>query len=641
MPTLRSDVIIAMKADTRGVDQARASLLSLRDVGQGIGIAAGAGAFQAGTSALTSFLKRGIDFNAQLETAQIGIAAIFRQFDEKGQFKSFEDAMTASARAVSLLRKEAETSPATFSSLLGAFQATTGAMTSAGIPMEKQVTLINRMSQALAALGIRSEQVTQETRALITGNITEDAAAARILGIRKADVDAAKEQGRLYEFLNQKTAAFGEAGKRASGTYSVAVSNLNDALDALASKLAGPLSRALTQTAGDLTKAIGSLSAQDIRDIADGLASAARLAGKFAEGMLEVAKHAKEIGLVLAALKTAQIGTGLTRSLLAGAASSGAVAAAGGSGAALAAGGAALGVAAAVITVATASIAIGTMLGKAIGEPVANALVPTTQGNKSDDLVIRMARAATVGDRASFDKAMGDLRTWKQKDRPAVEWFGSYSTPKAILDAEAAAVKYAQVLEQVTADKARLARIAEYGERNSASIDARAALRARLDANEAALKYGTGADDKSRSALDKAAGRGAELRFGMATPEEQRAMAKATFEAAMKAAKEAGAAVLTDPSSAAKLRKAEADNALLESAAAYTKTLAPGQAAKPADLAPLFADSFSRIGGYQGGASLDTIPASQLDEARRANKFAEESLKVQKEIKAALSPGFA
>jgi type IV secretory pathway VirB2 component (pilin) len=37
----------------------------------------------------------------------------------------------------------------------------------------------------LSGLGIRSDQLLQESRALVTGNITEDAAAARILGITK------------------------------------------------------------------------------------------------------------------------------------------------------------------------------------------------------------------------------------------------------------------------------------------------------------------------------------------------------------------------------------------------------------------------------------------------------------------------
>lgn len=142
-------------------------------------------------------VQRGVEFNATLQTAELGIAAILKQFDDVGRFKTFDDAMAASASAIELLKQKAKESPATFQELVGAFQGTAGAMAAANIPLQDQVNLIVNMSQALSGLGIHSSQILQETRALITGNINANAAAAKILGITAADITAAKAQGEL------------------------------------------------------------------------------------------------------------------------------------------------------------------------------------------------------------------------------------------------------------------------------------------------------------------------------------------------------------------------------------------------------------------------------------------------------------
>jgi len=92
-------------------------------------------------------------------------------------------------------------------------------MAAANIAMGDQIKLIVNMSQALAGLGIREEQILQETRALITGNINADAEAAKTLGITSADITAAKAQGNLYEFLASKISSFAEAGERGKTTF--------------------------------------------------------------------------------------------------------------------------------------------------------------------------------------------------------------------------------------------------------------------------------------------------------------------------------------------------------------------------------------------------------------------------------------
>lgn len=203
-------------------------------------------------------IKSGVGFNEQLEQAELGIAAVLKQFDSAGKFKTFDDALRASASAIELLKQKAKESPASFSDLVQAFQGTAGAMASAGIPLQKQVDLVVTMSQTLAGLGIRSDQILQETRALITGNINADAQAAKILQITAADIAQAKQKGQLYEFLAGKVASFGEAARRGAGSLATLRSNFGDALEQGAAKAMERLNEALKGMYRNLTDLVES-----------------------------------------------------------------------------------------------------------------------------------------------------------------------------------------------------------------------------------------------------------------------------------------------------------------------------------------------------------------------------------------------
>lgn len=205
---------------------------------------------------LKEAVRQGVAFNATLQTSQLGVAAILKQFDQSGELQDFDKALLKAADGIELLKAKAVESPANFKDLVGAFQAVSGAASAANIPLERQVNLVVLMSQALAGLGIRSEQIIQESRALLTGNITEDAMAAKILGITKAQIDQAKEQGQLYEFLTGKLNAFAEAGARSAETYTTALSNLNDIWEQTLAAITKPVFEVLTESYLSLQKTL-------------------------------------------------------------------------------------------------------------------------------------------------------------------------------------------------------------------------------------------------------------------------------------------------------------------------------------------------------------------------------------------------
>jgi hypothetical protein len=239
-------------------------------------------------------VERGIQFNATVQDATLGVAAVIKQFDDTGKIKNFDDALALSTEALNQLKIEARQSPATLQQLVSAFQAISGAALGAGVSLKDTVSLTTLMSQALAGLGIRSEQIIQESRALITGNINEDAAAAKILGITKAQIDLAKEQGQLFEFLSDKLGAFKEAASRGTENYTTALSNLEDAIDAVAGEATEDLFEVITESILSLSEAIADPNFQaGLKPFIDDLTRLVKVVSEFGD---ESARNLDKVG---------------------------------------------------------------------------------------------------------------------------------------------------------------------------------------------------------------------------------------------------------------------------------------------------------------------------------------------------------
>lgn len=254
---------------------------------------------------LAQSVQTGVALNSQLETVRIGVAAVLKQFDQTGSLRTFSDAMRMSTEAVEMLRIKAAKSPATFQALATAYQGTAGAMAQAGFTIRQQVDLIALMSQTLGGLGIQSDQILQESRALLTGNITEDAMAAKILGITKAQVDAAKEQGQLFDFLSGKFAAFAEAADFGSSSLAQLSSNMQDAFDVAMQEAAAPVFESLKDVVADMTVAVNE-SGSGWKQLSASLADIVKMAGAVASVLLRYGGLIATVTTGLAALGSAR-----------------------------------------------------------------------------------------------------------------------------------------------------------------------------------------------------------------------------------------------------------------------------------------------------------------------------------------------
>ena len=258
--TARADILLKISSDLAELRATQAelgktslSLGSLAKAGGVAGLAFGAvtQGLQSVQSAMKTFITDGVRFNATLETATIGVASVLKQFNPE-KYAKFGDAVKDSTVVIGALKKEALTTAATFEELLIAYQGSAGAMQAAGIPLQKQVGLIANISQAMGALGIRTDEMRQEATALLMGNIDKNARLAKTLGITSEQIAAAKEQGKLLEFLTGRLSAFSEAGKIAADTINVLESNLKDA----STQMSADNTKELTESYRDLLKVL-------------------------------------------------------------------------------------------------------------------------------------------------------------------------------------------------------------------------------------------------------------------------------------------------------------------------------------------------------------------------------------------------
>jgi hypothetical protein len=174
-------------------------------------------------------ISEGVRFNATLESARIGVAAIIDQFDETGKIRNFDDALRQSGRTIDLLKEKAKQTSATFSELVEGYQANAGPLFQAQISSAReQVDIVVAASQAMAALAIPTNQLNQELRAIFQGDVSRNSRLNQVLRITKEEIDAAAASGRAYELIMAKLASFAEAGARAQDTFNTRLSNFSD-----------------------------------------------------------------------------------------------------------------------------------------------------------------------------------------------------------------------------------------------------------------------------------------------------------------------------------------------------------------------------------------------------------------------------
>ncbi|MGB0743570.1 MAG: hypothetical protein ACPGSB_03490 [Opitutales bacterium] len=209
-----------------------------------------------------ALIKRGVEFNSLLEDSETAIQAVLQKFGGP-EMQNAEARSRAAAGGIEELKRQAREAPGTIQGLVQGLTAISGPGLAAGLSLEQLIDLTVKFSQANSRLGLSEQQLVQESRALINGNVTLDAALAQTLGVTNENIRAAKEQGNLYQFLVDQLGPLAQA----ADTTSVRFSNLVDVIDQIAGKISEPVFEGLSEGALNVAEAVAQMDPSDLEQL--------------------------------------------------------------------------------------------------------------------------------------------------------------------------------------------------------------------------------------------------------------------------------------------------------------------------------------------------------------------------------------
>jgi len=184
-------------------------------------------------------------FNSEIETAEISIASIVASVgqvrDGTGQLVTGADAfaasLSASQKILAQLKKDAIGSIATFEALVKSYQVAIGPGLAAGLDLDQIRNISKRLAEGAISLGVPLNQLSEEIRSLLQGTATARNTRIAVLfgGAKEANeaIRNAKEQGNLYEVLQEKLEGVGQGAEAATSSFNVLKSDLQDAVQLL------------------------------------------------------------------------------------------------------------------------------------------------------------------------------------------------------------------------------------------------------------------------------------------------------------------------------------------------------------------------------------------------------------------------
>lgn len=232
-----------VEKQTKRFERLRGALLGVSDQANRVsftfrrlfGILAAFAAARAIYRGFIGLIRELVRFNASIEQARLGVAALFTAVGDVRNIaggtttaaEGLEQSLKASRDQVALLRRDALKTAATFEQLLETFQVAVAPGLQAGLDVEQIRKFTLDISRAAAAIGLPQNQLAEEIRSLLQGTIQQRTTRIAVaLGITNEDIRNAKEAGVLFDFLQEKFAAFDEAGEKALSTFNAIFTNL-------------------------------------------------------------------------------------------------------------------------------------------------------------------------------------------------------------------------------------------------------------------------------------------------------------------------------------------------------------------------------------------------------------------------------
>lgn len=214
---------------------------------------------------LQSAVARGVAFNRTIADSETAIAQMVQRF-------AGMDAVAAKQEAAKAIAKIKEVEPEAAGSLqdlVRGFLSVYGAAAKTGAPIESMVELVGRAANALSNLNLPAEQLSSELRMILSGNITQDSALGKMLGVTAEQIAQWTTARTLVQEITTRLGSLGSAGD----TAAVRMSSLGSAIDQALGKLAEPVTKALDQAIVELTNDIKKLPEAELKRFGSDLAT--------------------------------------------------------------------------------------------------------------------------------------------------------------------------------------------------------------------------------------------------------------------------------------------------------------------------------------------------------------------------------
>lgn len=298
------------------------------------GLVAGFAALAASVApvvAAVAAFKKGLNVNAEMESAELGIkgilASLYDVRDASGNLAEGPEKLAIAGvearKQLEQLRLAGMQTSAEFADLAAAYQIALGTGASAGFNPEQIRELTVSLTMAADAFGLAGTQLTSEIRSVLSGENINTSQIAQGLGITGAQIKLWREQGVLAEQLTERLKDFKALGEESGRTWSAAFSNIGDAMsmflqnaskgafDKIKASLLGVFEKVIDPESGELQPAFEGLASfasevfgrigSFLADAIDGgIALAQDLSAWFADNRERVVEIADAFGNVLA-----------------------------------------------------------------------------------------------------------------------------------------------------------------------------------------------------------------------------------------------------------------------------------------------------------------------------------------------------
>lgn len=211
-------------------------------------------------SRLIESVRAGVEFNAEIQNIQNGIAAVL-QLTQGSKFLNFDQAKAEAGNYIDTIKAKANDLGIAYTTMLESVQHTQAQLASAGVnDINKAIELTVSLNRAMQAVGTSSTQAARDIGDILQGQAARTLGGARLasaMGMSKEGFDdwikGLIQTGELYEGLTEKLGPFQSAAQSASTSFNATVERMKNALLDLESEAAkpimAPLQSALEQTA--------------------------------------------------------------------------------------------------------------------------------------------------------------------------------------------------------------------------------------------------------------------------------------------------------------------------------------------------------------------------------------------------------